>query len=77
VQVERIKPMVQVDPMDPVFKAPGTKRLKLKYNELLSKFAFKFNLRRYLETGVVPLEPRKKHRSQAVQADSIKTRVGT
>jgi hypothetical protein len=28
-------------------KAPGTKRLKLKYDELLSKVAFKFNLRRY------------------------------
>ena len=28
-------------------KAPGTKRLKLNYNEPLSNFAFKFNLRRY------------------------------
>jgi len=38
---------VQVDPMKPTRKAPGTKRLKLKYGKLLSSFAFKFNLRRY------------------------------
>ena len=31
----------------PTLKAPGTKRLKLKYDAPLSKFAFKFNLRRY------------------------------
>ena len=30
-----------------MLKAPGTKRLKLKYDEPLSNFAFKFNLRRY------------------------------
>ena len=28
--------------------APGTKRLKLKYDELLSSFACNFNLRRYI-----------------------------
>jgi hypothetical protein len=38
---------VQVDPIKPTLKAPGTKRLKLNYDELLSNFAFKFNLRRY------------------------------
>ena len=38
---------MQVDPIKPTLKAPGTKRLKLKYDEPLSKFAFKFNLRRY------------------------------
>jgi len=40
---------VQVDPIKPTLKAPGTKHLKLKYDEPLSKFAFKFNLRRYAE----------------------------
>jgi hypothetical protein len=30
-----------------MLKPPGTKRLKLKYDELLSKFAHKFDLRRY------------------------------
>ena len=38
---------VQVDPMKPKLKPPGTKRLKLEYDGLLSNFGFKFNLRRY------------------------------
>ena len=38
---------MQVDPIKPTLKPPGTKRLKLEYDELLSNFAFKFNLRRY------------------------------
>jgi hypothetical protein len=33
--------------MKPTLKAPGTQSLKQKYDELLSRFAFKFNLRRY------------------------------
>jgi len=37
---------VQVDPIKPMLKAPETKLLKLKYDTPLSKFAFKFNLRR-------------------------------
>ena len=38
---------MQVDPIKPALKAPGTKRLKLQYDTPLSNFAFKFNLRRY------------------------------
>ena len=38
---------VQVDPFKPTLKAPVSKRLKLKYDILLSNFAFRFNLRRY------------------------------
>jgi len=38
---------VQVDPIKPVVEALGTKRLILKYDQPLSKFAFKFNLRCY------------------------------
>jgi hypothetical protein len=38
---------VQVDPIKPNLKAPGIKRLKLKYDKLLSSFAFKFNLHRF------------------------------
>jgi hypothetical protein len=30
-----------------MLKAPGTTRLKLKYDDPLSNFAFNFNLRRY------------------------------
>jgi hypothetical protein len=33
--------------MRTTLKAPGTKRLKLKYDDPLSNSAFKFNLRRY------------------------------
>jgi hypothetical protein len=33
--------------MTPALKAPGIERLKLKYDDPLSNFAFKFNLRRY------------------------------
>jgi len=36
---------VQVDPVKPKAKAPGSKRLKLKCDKLLSSFAFNFNLR--------------------------------
>ena len=37
---------LQVDPMQPTLKASGAQRLKLKYDEPLSNFAFTFNLRR-------------------------------
>jgi hypothetical protein len=40
---------VHVDPIKPKLKAPGTKCLKLEFDELLSIFAFKINLRRYSE----------------------------
>ena len=36
----------QVDPIKPTLKAPGTQGLKLKYDEVVSNLAFKFNLRR-------------------------------
>jgi len=39
---------VQIDPIKPTLKAPGAKRLNLKYDELLSNVAFNFNLRRYI-----------------------------
>jgi len=38
---------VQVDPVKPTLKAPGTMRLKAKHVKLLSNFAVRFNLRRY------------------------------
>jgi hypothetical protein len=37
--------------MQPTLKAPGTKSLRLKHDELLSSFAFKFSLRRYSLVG--------------------------
>ena len=41
---------VQVEPMKAMLKAPGTKRLKLTHDKLLSSFAFNFNLRRYIQS---------------------------
>jgi hypothetical protein len=38
---------VQVDTIKPKLKPPGTKRLKLKCDILLSTSAFRFSLRRY------------------------------
>ena len=40
--------VVQVDPIKTKVKPPGSKRLILKRDVLLSNFAFKFNLRRYM-----------------------------
>ena len=42
---------MQVDPVKPALKAPGTQRLKLNYDYLLTSFAFNFNLRRYNKAG--------------------------
>jgi len=39
--------VVQVDPIKPKLKLPGTKRLKLNCDEPPSNFAFNINLRRY------------------------------
>ena len=39
--------VVQADPVKPTFEAPGYERSKLKCDDLLSSFAFKFNWRRY------------------------------
>ena len=38
---------VQLDPMEPKLKPPGTMRLKLNCDILLSTSSFKINLRRY------------------------------
>jgi hypothetical protein len=40
---------VQVDPIKPILKPPGTKRLKLECDILLLNYAFKFNLRGYMK----------------------------
>jgi len=39
---------VRVDPIKPMLKAPGSKRLKLIRDEPLSNLAFKFKLRRQI-----------------------------
>ena len=42
---------MQVDPIEPTLKAPGDMLLKLRYDGPVSKFAFKFNLRRHTKAG--------------------------
>ena len=74
---------MQVDPIKPTLKAPGTKRLKLKNDVPLSNFAFKFNLRRYNKRDNARLPqhnhawgngstPQSTMHGRAVQADPIK-----
>jgi hypothetical protein len=43
--------------MRPNLKAPGTNRLKLRYDESLSNFALNFSLRRYNTGGQVYFYP--------------------
>ena len=44
---------LQVDPtMKPTLKAPLSKRLNLEHDNLLSDFAFSFNLRRYSQVSI-------------------------
>ena len=59
---------MQVDPIEPTLNAPGTKRLKLNYDTLLSSFAVNFNLRRYKEGSFAGASGR----GRAVQVDPIK-----
>ena len=44
---------MQIDPIKHTLKAPGTKRLKLNYDKLLSNLAFTIKLRRYIQGRVV------------------------
>jgi hypothetical protein len=47
---------VQVDSIKPKLKPPGTKRLKLNCETLLSTSAFNFNLRRYNKASVAAVD---------------------
>ena len=47
---------MQVDPIKPKLKAPGTKRLKLQCDEALSNFSFTFNLHRYSKARAMKAE---------------------
>ena len=50
-----------VEPMKPLLKPPGTKRLNLKHYKLLSDVAFKFNLRRYTLVAMPRSRLRRRH----------------
>ena len=66
---------MRVDTMKPKLKPPGTERLKLRYDSLLSNSAFKFNLRRYTEGGRLDALRWARGHGKALQVESIKTRV--
>jgi len=71
---------LQIDPIKPKLKAPGTKLLKLKWDGTLLKFAFKLNLRRYIldpdcEEVIAPhprTVPAPAAQGRAVQVDPLK-----
>jgi len=44
---------VQVDPIKPKLKPPGTKRVKLESDVLLSNIAFKLHLRHYTKVPLI------------------------
>jgi hypothetical protein len=49
---------VQIDPIKPTLKTPGTKHLKLNCDVLLSAFGFQCNMRRYtMEIDSVHMKP--------------------
>ena len=81
--------VVKLDPMKPKLKAPGNERLcalKLNYVELLSDFAFKFNLRRFISEcrgfnlfhnalrGSIPMEFSRQEQDNDLPATSL-TRI--
>jgi hypothetical protein len=45
---------VQVGPVKPKLKPPGTKRLKLNHDELLSNFDFEFYVRHSVKDALPP-----------------------
>jgi hypothetical protein len=51
--------------MKPTLKAPGTKRLKLRYDDPLSNLAFKFNIRRYIAVGRERRQRQSRHQSES------------
>jgi len=58
--------VVQIDPIKPILKAPGTKRFKLRYDGPLSNFAFKFHLRHYIVDHVAEVSSMKHRMSRMV-----------
>jgi len=65
---------VQLDPIRPVLKAPGTKRLKPKFDQLhsiLPHFAFNFSLRRYSKA-----EKNKRNQERAEKIEIRRIEVG-
>jgi len=60
---------VQVDPIKPTLKAPGTWRLKLKHCQLHSSCAFNFNLRRFTKVTTKKEKVREEAAAKAALKD--------
>ena len=58
---------MQVAPIKPTLKAHGTKRLKLKYDESPSNFAFKVNSRRYIKSQLATSQAEGRRRLTAAK----------
>jgi len=68
---------VQVDSIEPTLKAPKTKRFKQKHDELLSTFAFKFNLRRFSKWRCSSASTAAKDAAEAAVAATEATKEAT
>jgi hypothetical protein len=62
---------VQVDPIKPKLKPPGTTPLKLQYDEPLSSFAFEFNLRRCTKAKKAKEKERAREKREAEAAERV------
>ena len=67
---------MQVDPIKPTLKAPGTERLNLKFDEMLSIFAFNSNLRRYISVLNLPSLPAPRYSLRASYVSVAASTVG-
>ena len=68
---------MQVDPIKPTLKAPAAGHLKPKCDELLSNFAFNFNLRRYTAAaGLKPAQIAKPSPDDVAAAVEAASRLG-
>jgi len=70
---------VQVDPIEPTLKAPGYELLKLKYDDLLSTFDFKYDLRHhskvFLRAGQMAVLDMMRHKRLNSAATAIQKEV--
>jgi hypothetical protein len=62
---------VQVDPIEPTLKALGTEILILNCDEMLSSFAFNFNLRRYTKEAKAAARAARKAGPHIITAPSL------
>jgi len=67
---------VQVDPIKPTLKAPGSMLLKLRYVGPVLNFAFKVNLRRYTTASPPSTAPSSRARRSTCKSKSSQAEEG-